>query len=522
MVSHENTFPVRTDFIGILMQGNPGSVPARLRALFAPETYEADTLDVSIFFPYSLPEKCIIRFNMLPITLSIPCRVFARLEIFLGKAPSTVQGYLAHLTLLYNEVSKRGVTDYRLISLDDVEAVVKSGRYSASMCAKMCGALKMFLMVMKSFCGQFLICMDMDGLEDVRRRCSALEAATLNANKTPDIDSAYFEALENGLPALVWDESIPINYRMSAALIWLEMYVGLRSSEPFTLTVNSHVVKSTADGKQVDYLYYGTPKLSHGGREQKFSECYMLPGAVSAFETLLKLRELIPGHEKTDSLFILANDGETEKRFGYYKTNIFLKYFNDLCTSRWNDVKKTTIDGRTYYIPSMTQFRVHLCSYLYNEGIRLHIIELGMSHLTNTMVAYYARVKDKTFKKQNSRVDNIIRLRMNNDFDIEDHDEKGEQMLGGLLLSLSKFRTYARKCSEMEEKGYAYEKDRYMKLCWNVIFTEIQPALSYMERVIASKGRVNMLRDHPSLRHIVEDVEGIKNEIGQWEKQHRT
>lgn len=513
-------FSTQIDFLAVL-QGNPSSVPGRLRVLFAPETYDDDVLDVSALFPYSLAEKCIIRFNTLPVALSVPCRAFARLEIFFGKAPSTVNSYLGNLTILFNEVLKRGVWDYRMISLDDVNAVVNSGRFSASTCSKMCVALKIFLMVMKSFCGQYLFCMDMDGLDDLCRRYTALESSTRNANKTPDIDSAYFDALEAGLPILVWNESLPINYRMSAAFIWLDMYVGLRLSDAFTLTVNSHVVKTTTTGKRVDYLYYGVPKLSHGGRVKKFAECYMLPGAVTAFEALLKLRKLIPVHEKTDSLFILEGNGKMEHRFRYYKTNIYLKYFKDLCTSYWDNVKKTMIEGQIYYIPNMTQFRVHLCGYLYNEGVRLHIIELGMSHLTKTMLAYYVRVKDKTFKKQNSRVDNIIRSRMNNDFAIENCEEKGEQLLGDLLLSLSRFRTYARMCSRMEEKGYDYEIDRYTKQCWNTIFTEIMPAFGYLDRVVACKGRGNVLKVHPGLRHILENTENILKEIGQWEERHK-
>lgn len=529
----EDIFPVRTDFLGVLMQGNQNGVPARLSALFAPESYNADSLDVSSFFPYANRERCVIRFDKLPDVLSTPCRVYARLEVFFGKAPSTVQGHLGCLTTLFNEMSKRGVWDYHMIELDDVKAVMNSGRFSDDHCARMCGSLKFFLMVMKSFCGQSLIRMDMDGLENLRRMHSALEAATENAHKTPDIDSSYFEVLENGLPALVFDESIPINYRIVAALQWLDMYVGLRRSELFTLTVNSHVVKTTANGRQADYLYYGVPKLSHGGRVRKYAECYMLPGAVTAFNALLELRKQVPGHENTDSLIVFENkckngkndkegkDGETEsRRFRYYRTRMFLEYFSELCSSHWDEVKTTTIDGKIYHIPNLTQFRVHLCGYLYNQGIRLHIIELGMSHLTDSMVAYYVRVKDKTFRKQNSRLDNIIRTRINNDFDLEDHDEKGEELLHDFLLSLSKFRTYADMRAKMEAKGYDYEVDRYTRLCRNVIFTEIRPALSYLCGVLLNEGRDRVLEAHPGLKRVVNNIEGILNEIGQWERQH--
>ena len=377
---------------------------------------------------------------------------------------------------------------------------------------------------MRSFGGQAFFRMDLQRLDDLSRKYSSMSAAVANGRKTPDIDPEYFSDLENELPLLIWDKDLPINYRMTAGLLWLEMYVGLRRSELLTLTTESHVVKKTIQGKTADYLYYGVPKLSHGGRIERYAECYMLPGAVTAFGTLCELRQLVPGHEKTNALYVLNTKGKgkvNEGTFKYYYERLFLHELRKLSSTSWNEINVRHISGEDYSIPNLTQYRVHLCSFLYRQGVRLHIIELGMSHLTSSMIAYYYRVEDKTFTKYNSRLDNLIRTKINNDFDMVDHDEKGDVLLREFNLSLSRFRVYKETLSQMITKGYDYEIDRYTKLCRSVISTELRPALSHLDRLVAKEGRDGVLALFPNLRRILPDLNHILSEIAEWEKSQK-
>ena len=190
----------------------------------------------------------------------------------------------------------------------------------------------------------------------------------------------------------------------------------------------------------------------------------------------------------------------------------------DLATGNWEDVKLRFIDGKPYRIPNLTQFRVHLCSYLYRQGIGIHIIELGMSHLTEAMRAYYVRVQDRTFRSYQNRMDNIIRSRINNDFDLVDHPEKGEELLRDLLLSLSQFRVSARRLTEMKAKGYDYEVDRYSKKCRNLLSTVLRPGLRYLDRAISFEGKDAVLKRHPALVAVISNVGSIENEFSTWEK----
>lgn len=514
---------IPADVLSDLRKGNVAGMPERLAAIFRGGLRTPQTLDVSQFFPYAPKHRCVIDFRKVLPEAMEPIQAMARMEVYLGKAPATVQSHIGLLTRVLEKAMSLGIWDYRMLELQDLKRILNDSKQSDGVCAKTCASLKSMYIIMSSFFGQTLAQMDLDGLESLRRVYSSLERATQNAHKTPDIDPDYFDTLEDALPLLVWDETLPINYRMCACLLWLQMYVGLRPSELFTLTTGSHFVKKTVNGLEADYMYYGVPKLQHGGRVESYSECYMLPGAVVAFETLLTLRKLITGWEKTDSLFILEGDGRLdEERFNYYITRLFAKRLKGLCTEKWSEVKTRVYKNERYYIPNMTQFRVHLCGYLYRQGIRLHIIELGMSHLTSAMQAYYVRVEDKTFRKEHSRLDNLIRTKINNDFDIKDHDEKGEELLGTFLLSLSRFRVFARRMEEMKAKHYDYEVDRYSKSCENIVTTELRPALSYLDRIIRYEGLDSVLQRFPALSGVIVEMDSILNEITTWQKMQLT
>ena len=509
--------------LDFILKSDSSLIPARLRLLFDPETLADDRLDVSVCFPFAPANKCIIRFDMLPESISEAGRYYARLAVFMGKAPGTVQGHLRRLATLFRTAQKRySLWDFRQLTFNQVQTIVSGLPCSAGEKWKLCAHTKMFLQYMDSFCGKPTYNMDFEALSAAQRRWQMLDYSTGEAHKTPDIDPDYFETLENELPLLVMRKDVPLADRLTAALLHLEMYVGLRPSELLRLSVNAHITKRSTSGREADYLVYEVPKLSHGGQIRAKAECYMLPGAVSAFDMLVKLRTLVKGHEATDRLFLLPGGEEpTERSFKSRLIRLFVKYFPELSTGKWEEVVRRSIKGKEYHIPSLTQYRVHLCGYLYRQGVRLEVIELGMSHLTDAMIAYYVRSEDRTFKTFQRRADNIILSELDNDYSLEAFGHKGEDLLRMLPLSLSQYRVYRDRLEQVEKKGYVYEVDRYTKLCTNKITTEIRPALSYLSRVMAQNGRGTVISAFPSLSVIIDTMESINNEITLWQASHR-
>ena len=141
-----------------------------------------------------------------------------------------------------------------------------------------------------------------------------------------------------------------------------------------------------------------------------------------------------------------------------------------------------------------------------------------MSHLVDAMHAYYVRTKDKTFKSEQQRADNIIRTHMNNDFDTSERPDHGEDMLSGLLLAVSRYRTYVGIHKEMSDKGYEYEIRHYEELIRGTVNGEILPAFEYLEKAIDREGEDAVLARHPELYNIVNHITTLTKELRRWQQ----
>lgn len=496
-----------------------GKLPASLELLFDEKHFMDDTLDVSAMYPFAEPESCIINFRRLPRDLREIGQLMGRVELFLGKAPATVQQYLDLLIVFFNELgTKRNYIDFRFIGIDDVRLVLDDGRRSPGVCRKTCTALKTLFSIAGNIYDSKMFAMDMDALEHLRADYARLANATRDASKTPDIDSEYFDELGTRLLRLSADPSVPVNYRMTALFTILFMWTGFRPSELFALTTNCHVTKTSSNGRAIDYIRYKVPKLQHGGSSRVTCDAYALPMAVAAYNMLFELRRQVPGWETTDRLYIL--DGSVKVRIGYkyYEERIFTRYLKDLSTAQWETVRRHTIEGKTYYYPNLTQYRVHLCGWLYRQSVKMSVIELGMSHMTAAMHAYYVRVMDRTFAQQHRRADNAIRTRLNNDFSLEaeGYSEIGERLLKDFVLNYNNFKTACERYDEMVTKRYDYEIEQYGKKITNYIFSELRPALSYLDHVLKRDGREDVLKSRPALRLVIDKIDAILIELHTW------
>lgn len=505
-------------FLPALREGI-GKLPADFEILFDERHFRDDTLDVSELFPFADPKNCTISFARLPADLFEIGRLLGRFEIFFGLAPRTVQSHLNSLSNYFTDLgNKRRYIDFRFIDIKDVQNVLNDGKRSADNCKHVCTALKYLFMVAGNIYDQRMFKMDLKALEELREKYARLANATRNANKTPDIDPEYFDELDVRLPMIAADETVPINYRMTALEMWLEMWTGLRASEPFTLKITSHFTKQSMKGRTADYLRYNPIKLQHGGRQQVWAETYALPMAVTAFNMLVELRKQVPGWESTDQLYILDGPRTIETGYKYYSQRLFVYYLDDISSKQWDEVRSHHINGKVYYFPNPTQFRVHLCGWLYHQNVNLSVIELGMSHLTEAMLAYYVRVSDKTFATQQRRSDNIIRTRISNDFALDENEYKelGEKLLCDFILNLNKYKTAQTRFEEMVQKGYDYEIDKYGKQILNYMSTELRPALSYLDRIVRRDGLDEVLRTHPSLCLIKDRIPELLEDFDLW------
>ena len=504
-------------FLDLYSQNEMTRLPAKFKILFDRSHFADNVLDVSSMYPYAEPQKCLIRFDKLPSHLYEISRIMARFQLFGGAAPATVQDYLDRLRDFFKELSRTtDILDYRFLTNEDIRHTLRKGRWSADACRKICTALDKTYAAAQAIYDRRMLSIDLDELAVLRKRYNSKSKATQEVSKTPDIDQEYFEILTERLPVIARDENVPINIRMTAAFEMLSAWTGLRASEPFTMTTDSLQMKPDTKGGEMPYLSYIPEKLTHGGRRLVKAETCALPGAEEAFRLLRELRKQIPGHGKTKKLFILDGPKSNRNALRYYSDRLFKDYLTDLVTAPWETVNTRTVKGQAIRVPSATQLRVHLCSWLYNNGISLPIIEMGMSHLVDAMHAYYVRIKDVTFDKEQKRTDNIIRTLTNNDFDIEDHPERGEALLEGLVLALKRFDVFTEQYEEMEKKGYDYENRHYGDNILGLMDGEIRPAMDYLDRTIMKEGEDAVLDRHPMLATTVKSIESYRKTFEEW------
>lgn len=506
-------------FLDILNINGAGKVPERFRILFDRSRFAADTLDVSPMYPYADPSKCVITFEGLPSHLFEISRIMARFLLFGGAAPRTVQNQINYLNIFFQELPRTTyIIDFRFLTTEDIQKTLQRSGWTSDKCRKICTALDKMYSTATAVYDRRMLRVDLKELALIRKRYTSRSTSTRNAHKTPNIDEDYFEELNARLPVIARNKRIPINYRMTSAMTQFKIWTGLRTSEPFTVTTDSLEMKKDSKGKDIPYLKYTVEKLSQGGSRKVTGKTVLLPGAEEAFNLMLDLRKKIPGYKKTKKLFIL--DGPKSARLGYryYKERLFTDYLPELTTGSWESVKTRNINGQEFRIPSDTQYRVHLCSWLYHVGISLPIIEMGMSHLVADMHAYYVRVKDVTFNKEQRRVDNIVRTATNNDFDIDDHQDRGRELLNGLVLAVKRFEVFTTKYEQVEKKGYAQEMKNYKNNILGVLNSEIVPALDYLEQLLDREGREGVLEHHPMLSRIIDNIENHKTTFDQWQE----
>jgi hypothetical protein len=229
-------------------------------------------------------------------------------------------------------------------------------------------------------------------------------------NKLPNIPDEYFYKIRAMAYMVMHDDTTyNLKERITAAVLMLVIETGLRIGEILSLPDNAlKERKMSKTGHLINFIHYSSEKPSKAHQEVLEFDIFCTQYCKEAFEILLKLRQetgfadksdiliLYPPESSSNNVFPIRND-----RFNNAYTKLMYKCLKDDCTHDYGE----SIKGKQYevhrnyriqvYIPQTEQFRVHLCSYLYNERhVSLTWIERYMGHLSEAMAGYYVRPKD--------------------------------------------------------------------------------------------------------------------------------
>lgn len=254
-------------------------------------------------------------------------------------------------------------------------------------------------------------------LREVLKVDRRLIKATQEMNKTPDIPQQYYNEFLSAIIKIIDDEGAPYYIRGVACVYLLLSQTGLRISEVLDLEIEMIKEVSIFNGEKASFLKYKTWKREKGNNRYTFEKTYINELSKKGYDKLteiykdkrkcMNLPYLFLGGDgmKTVSQFpVSSNSFESyqERFFIYLDNKGYIDTINqendkhpNLSSKRideWlmNSSKKyDVIDTITY--PLTHQFRVHVCTELYNNGVPLQYIQKFMAHLADEMKGYYVR-----------------------------------------------------------------------------------------------------------------------------------
>lgn len=222
--------------------------------------------------------------------------------------------------------------------------------------------------------------------------------------KYPDIPVDYFNNLIKACVKSMNSCSDPKDIIATACLIIIESQTGLRVSELGNLKTGAIKEVTLYNGEKAYYLNYHTWKREKGNNVSTIEKTYINNLSKRAYDNLCELLHEERIRRNTDYLYF-TNNHKILPLQSHRIREQFLKFYHYYryeigclnCSEKYPELS-TTLYAENEYItyPASPQYRVHVCSVLYNKGVPLEYIQKFMGHLTNDMKGYYVRPSKKT------------------------------------------------------------------------------------------------------------------------------
>lgn len=254
------------------------------------------------------------------------------------------------------------------------------------------------------------------------------------ANKTPEVPIEYFPVFLEGVKSVMRDTTKSDEERITAASIILFSQIGFRTSELFTVKINSvHSVWSPNKEKNLYYMEFESFKHGTGEDGGTIGRTYINALSYEAYNVLMDLCKANRDAIGSDCLFVSKGQKST-----HYNPRTYAERYRKFILRHWKELQCLNIGdeyedleyfevqnyfqpskGGTYtydkesdwakpleltdkiYYPTIRQFRVSVCTSLYRQQVPIHYIKKQMNHLSEDMTAYYIRQK-KALEKEYS------------------------------------------------------------------------------------------------------------------------
>lgn len=318
-----------------------------------------------------------------------------------SKIPTICARVNSFIYLISNIKSTAGKHVFSLITTEDIVDFVESKDVSYTRKSQLLtSAHQVYEFIIKNYDSKYPI--DLNLLKVQAKKYN--EYARSQSNKIPNIPESYYNSIVNKAYEVLNDESSSYNIRMTAGMIIIASQTGLRQQDLLGVKVNDLSTRYLPVSKVTcHFLHFQSRKPSKAHSDMLEFDIFASELCTEAFYKMIELRKqcefcnepylyVIDSTKNSDNIYPIS-----KVRFGLNYQHFYYNHLKSQCFKSWEGITPTKYNSKKYitlHIPTISQFRVHLATSLYNNGVSLVYIQRYLGHLSEYMIGYYVRPKD--------------------------------------------------------------------------------------------------------------------------------
>lgn len=336
-------------------------------------------------------------------------RKFALYEILSNKRPSleTIKSHVRCLSRFFSLYFKAEPNAHvRYIHVWDIISFFEGSNIAlSSKCNMLTSLIKFYRFWQANYIKERLP-VDIDRLTEYYSETASLYMRTKETRRYPSIPDKVFYLLHFRLMALIRNPCIPFNDAVTACIVVLHMWTGLRPKEIRCL-LRGYLVQKVEQGETLYFYDYISPK-----NKNRRLTMLLFPAALEAIERLEAL-QASRDNEFVGNYLVSYWDHRFNEPESYSVVinayNSFVcKYMADILCLSHEGFSRIEYNGIVTYRPSLYMYRVHLCTYLIDHGLDERWVEAHLGHLSQTIRGRYYRLKEWRKEAIGERISEVL------------------------------------------------------------------------------------------------------------------
>ncbi|EJT5930518.1 tyrosine-type recombinase/integrase [Clostridium perfringens] len=389
-------------------------------------SFNDDTWNFNSYFENINDPSLRLIFSDIPEEIKDYCKFFILHTIMnKTKIPTAYRRYANAKSVILSIINNTSHKSIFVITTDDIKNEVINRNNSHSYNHSLYESVyQLYYFLINNY--KFELPIELETIKKLGIKEKSLAKIEEENNKIPNIPSEYYNKILKTAINIMKDTSVKYNTRATACMLIILSQTGLRSSDLLALKTTQLFSKQLVKSNTVaHYIHYTAKKPSKNYNNMLEFDIFSNALCTEAFETLKQLRNNCIFSKDNDFLYILDKTRNSKNEFPVSRSRFIKEYKKFMteflpidCLIEWEGIKpslypiKNNITKSTQkeniYVPESRQYRVHLCTELYEKGVPLVYIQKYMSHLSEYMMGYYVRPKD-TYQENIAYSEKVIR-----------------------------------------------------------------------------------------------------------------